>query len=59
MPITPTTAASLKTAHTLTVVRAHLAFAADARRLGHEHGPWDWTPEVSHSIGEGERVRCR
>ncbi|USQ85890.1 replication-relaxation family protein [Streptomyces phaeoluteigriseus] len=55
-PITSTTAASLKTAHTLTVVRAHLAFAADARRLGHEHGPWDWTPEVSHSIGEGERV---
>jgi hypothetical protein len=55
-PITSTTAASLKTAHTLTVVRAHLAFAADARRLGHEHGPWDWTPEVSHAIGEGERV---
>ncbi|MFI8169751.1 replication-relaxation family protein [Streptomyces sp. NPDC085931] len=55
-PITSTTAASLKTAHTLTVVRTHLAFAADARRLGHEHGPWDWTPEVSHAIGEGERV---
>lgn len=55
-PITSTTAASLKTAHALAVVRAHLAFAADARRLGHEHGPWDWTPEVSHSIGEGERV---
>ncbi|MFJ4648184.1 replication-relaxation family protein [Streptomyces bobili] len=55
-PITSDTAASLKTPHTLAVVRAHLAFAADARRLGHEHGPWDWTPEVSHSIGEGERV---
>ncbi|MFD4588296.1 replication-relaxation family protein [Streptomyces sp. NPDC058434] len=55
-PITSTTAASLKTPHTLAVVRAHLAFAADARQLGHEHGPWDWTPEVSHSIGEGERV---
>jgi hypothetical protein len=38
------------------VVRAHLAFAVDARRLGHEHGPWDWTPEVSHSMSEGERV---
>ncbi|MFE2492031.1 replication-relaxation family protein [Streptomyces mirabilis] len=38
------------------VVRAHLAFAEDARRLGHEHGPKNWTPEVSHSIGEGERV---
>ncbi|CAL9328860.1 hypothetical protein SUDANB15_00026 [Streptomyces sp. enrichment culture] len=35
---------------------ARTAFAADARRLGHEHGPWDWTPEVSHSIGEGQRV---
>ncbi|MFE9769771.1 replication-relaxation family protein [Streptomyces sp. NPDC005808] len=55
-PITSGTAASLKTPHTLAVVRVHLAFAEDARRLGHEHGPWDWTPEVSHSIGEGERT---
>ncbi|MET9513099.1 replication-relaxation family protein [Streptomyces flavidovirens] len=55
-PITSDTAASLKTPHTLAVVRAHLASAADARRLGHEHGPWDWTPEVSHSIGEGDRI---
>ncbi|WP_405764555.1 replication-relaxation family protein [Streptomyces sp. NBC_00080] len=55
-PITSATAASLKTHHTLAAVRAHLAFAADARRLGHEHGPWDWTPEVSHSIGEGDRL---
>src|SRR4051794_23909001 len=55
-PITSDTAASLKTPHTLAVVRAHLAFAEDARRLGHEHGPWDWTLEVSHSIGEGERI---
>ncbi|MET8291567.1 replication-relaxation family protein [Streptomyces sp. NPDC005132] len=55
-PITSDTAASLKTYHTLAAVRAHLAFAADARRLGHEHGPWDWTPEVSHAIGEGERI---
>ncbi|MFC8434911.1 replication-relaxation family protein [Streptomyces sp. NPDC057253] len=55
-PITSTTAASLKTPHTLTVTRCHLPFAADARRLGHEHGPWDWTPEVSHPIGEGDRL---
>ncbi|MGV9456354.1 replication-relaxation family protein [Streptomyces sp. NPDC003635] len=55
-PITTTTAASLKTAHTLTAVRAHLTFAADARRHGHEHGPYDWTPEVAHPIGEGERL---
>ncbi|MET7746509.1 replication-relaxation family protein [Streptomyces sp. NPDC005385] len=54
--ITSATAASLKTHHTLAAVRGHLAFAADARRLGHEHGPWDWTPEVSHAIGEGERI---
>ncbi|WP_327591474.1 replication-relaxation family protein [Streptomyces chartreusis] len=55
-PITSNTAASLKTPHTLTVLRAHLPFATDARRLGHEHGPWDWTPEVAHPIGEGERL---
>lgn len=55
-PITSTTAASPKTTPTRTVVRAHLAFAADARRLGHAHGSRDRTPEVSHSIGEGERV---
>ncbi|MDX2916384.1 replication-relaxation family protein [Streptomyces griseiscabiei] len=55
-PITSTTAASLKTPHTLTVTRSHLPFAADARRLGHEHGPWDWTPEVAHPIGEGEHL---
>ncbi|MFH8934145.1 replication-relaxation family protein [Streptomyces griseosporeus] len=36
--------------------RAHLAFAEDARLRQDEHGPWDWTPEVSHPIGEGERV---
>ncbi|MGW5739724.1 MULTISPECIES: replication-relaxation family protein [Streptomyces] len=55
-PITSATAASLKTPHTLTVLRAHLAFATDARRLEHEHRPWDWTPEVSHPLGEGERL---
>ncbi|MGW2292048.1 replication-relaxation family protein [Streptomyces phaeochromogenes] len=55
-PINSATASSLKTPHTLTVLRTHLAFAADARRLGHEHGPWVWTPEVSHPIGEGERL---
>lgn len=55
-PITSTSAASLRTAHTLTVVRAHAAFAATARSRGDEHGPWDWTPEVAHNLGEGERV---
>ncbi|AWW41858.1 hypothetical protein DN051_38830 [Streptomyces cadmiisoli] len=49
-------AASLKIPHTLAVLRTHLAFAADARRRGDEHGPFDWTPEVAHPIGDGERV---
>ncbi|WP_369228438.1 replication-relaxation family protein (plasmid) [Streptomyces sp. R39] len=55
-PITSATAASLKTPHTLTVVRTHLAFAADARRRGDEHGHLDWTPEVSHPLGDSERI---
>ncbi|MEU9412238.1 replication-relaxation family protein [Streptomyces sp. NPDC048291] len=55
-PITSATAASLKTPHTLTVLRAHLCFVADARRRGDEHGHLDWTPEVFHAIGDGERV---
>ncbi|MFF1378694.1 replication-relaxation family protein [Streptomyces sp. NPDC058308] len=54
--IASTAAASMKTPHTLTVVRTHLVFSAEARRRSHEHGPWDWTPEVSHSIGEGDRL---
>ncbi|CAM5516853.1 Replication-relaxation OS=Streptomyces tendae OX=1932 GN=GUR47_38220 PE=4 SV=1 [Streptomyces tendae] len=55
-PITSTTAASLKTPHTLTVLRTHLAFVTDARERGDEHGFLDWTPEVSHALGDGERV---
>ncbi|WP_432190003.1 replication-relaxation family protein [Streptomyces sp. Tue6028] len=55
-PITSDSAASLKTPHTLTVLRTHLAFVADARRRGDEHGHLDWSPEVFHSIGDGERV---
>ncbi|MEU4086435.1 replication-relaxation family protein [Streptomyces aureus] len=55
-PITSASAASLKTPHTLTVLRTHLAFVADARRRGDEHGHLDWTPEVFHTIGDGDRV---
>ncbi|GGP80663.1 replication-relaxation family protein [Streptomyces melanogenes] len=55
-PISSTTAASLKTPHTLTVVRTHLAFVADARQRGDEHGHLDWTPEVAHPLSDGERV---
>ncbi|MGW2936345.1 replication-relaxation family protein [Streptomyces sp. NPDC001156] len=55
-PVTTATAASLKTPHTLTTVRAHLAFVADARRRGDEHGPLDWTPEVAHPLSDGEKL---
>ncbi|MFE2991471.1 replication-relaxation family protein [Streptomyces sp. NPDC059262] len=55
-PITSASAASLRTPHTLAVVRAHAAFAVSAHRRGDEHGPWDWTPEVAHNLGDGERV---
>ncbi|WP_406278304.1 replication-relaxation family protein [Streptomyces sp. NBC_00191] len=49
---TPTgaTDASLRAAHTLTGVRAHLAFLADARRRGDEYGPLDWVPEIAHRL---------
>jgi DNA-binding MarR family transcriptional regulator len=55
-PITSATAASLKTTHTLTVIRTHLAFVTDARRRGDEHGHLDWTPEVSHPLSDGEKI---
>lgn len=55
-PMTSAMAASLKTPHTLTVLRTHLAFVADARRRGDEHGHLDWTPEVCHPIGDGDRL---
>ncbi|MEV6056458.1 replication-relaxation family protein [Streptomyces sp. NPDC052107] len=55
-PITSATAASLKTPHTLTVLRTHLAFVADARQRGDEHGHLDWTPEVFHAIGDQDRL---
>ena len=44
------TEASLRAPHTLTVLRAHLAFLADARRRGDEYGPLDWMPEVCHRL---------
>ncbi|AZQ39970.1 hypothetical protein EJ357_46650 [Streptomyces cyaneochromogenes] len=52
-PISSNAAAALKTPHTLTVVRTHLAFVTDARHHGDEHGHLDWTPEVSHTLGDG------
>ncbi|MCX4515934.1 replication-relaxation family protein [Streptomyces sp. NBC_01619] len=44
------TEASLRAAHTLTAVRAHLTFLADARRRGDEYGPLDWVPEIAHRL---------
>ncbi len=43
-------AASLRAAHTLTGVRAHLAFLTDARNHGDEYGPLDWVPEIAHRL---------
>ncbi|MER5602409.1 replication-relaxation family protein [Streptomyces sp. NPDC002265] len=55
-PITSATAAPLKTPHPLTVLRTHLAFVTDARRRGDEHGHLDWTLEVSHPLGDSEKI---
>lgn len=55
-PINSASAASMKTPHTLTVLRSHIAFVADARRRDDEHSHLDWTPEASHPLGDGERV---
>ncbi|MEZ0092519.1 replication-relaxation family protein [Streptacidiphilus sp. EB129] len=43
-------AVRLRTAHTLTVLRAHLAFLEDARHRGDEYGPLDWIPEKYHKV---------
>ncbi|MGW5342914.1 replication-relaxation family protein [Streptomyces sp. NPDC004050] len=43
-------AASLRAAHTLTSVRAHLAFLSDARTRGDEYDPLDWVPEIAHRL---------
>ncbi|MFC1405793.1 MULTISPECIES: replication-relaxation family protein [Streptacidiphilus] len=43
-------AVRLRAAHTLTVLRAHLAFLAEARTRGDEYGVLDWIPEVLHKV---------
>ncbi|MGW2841900.1 replication-relaxation family protein [Streptomyces sp. NPDC001493] len=50
VPPANATEASLRAAHTLAGVRAHLAFLADARRRGDDYGPLDWVPEVGHRL---------
>ncbi|MET8732216.1 replication-relaxation family protein [Streptomyces parvus] len=42
--------ASLRTGHTLTVLRTHLTFLEAARDRGDEYGPLDWVPEVAHRL---------
>ncbi|WP_030775632.1 replication-relaxation family protein [Streptomyces sp. NRRL F-2664] len=44
------TAASMRAAHTLAGVRAHLAFLTEARERGDEYQPLDWMPEVTHRL---------
>ncbi|MEU2514703.1 replication-relaxation family protein [Streptomyces syringium] len=53
--VTPESVASTRQAHTLAVNEAGLAFFEHARRLAHECGPLDWTPEVAHRIRDGQR----
>ncbi|MFF8868119.1 replication-relaxation family protein [Streptomyces sp. NPDC015139] len=51
-PITSATTARRKAPHSLTVLRAYLAFTADARRRGNAHAHFGWTPQVPHAIGD-------
>lgn len=57
-PVTGKTVASLIAAHTRAVVDTHLAFATDARARGDEHGPWDWSPETTHHLAEGDLLKA-
>ncbi|MFE9121511.1 replication-relaxation family protein [Streptomyces sp. NPDC007172] len=47
--------AGARQAHTLGVNEVGVAFVEWARRLGHECGPLDWTPEVANRIRDGQR----
>ncbi|MFI5986795.1 replication-relaxation family protein [Streptomyces sp. NPDC051555] len=53
--VTPESVAGARQAHTLAVNDVGVAFAEHARRLGHECGPLDWTPEVANRIRDGQR----
>ncbi|MFC9608002.1 replication-relaxation family protein [Streptomyces niveus] len=41
--------------HTLATAEAGLAFVDWARRLGHECGPLDWSPEIAHHYRDDAR----
>jgi len=45
-------AVRMRAAHTLAVLRCHLAFLTDARRRGDEYGVLDWIPERYHKLTE-------
>ncbi|MFF4534029.1 replication-relaxation family protein [Streptomyces sp. NPDC001407] len=53
--VTPDSVAGARQAHTLAVNDVGVAFVEHARRLGHECGPLDWTPEVANRIRDGQR----
>ncbi|MET8630641.1 replication-relaxation family protein [Kitasatospora sp. NPDC004669] len=45
--------------HQLAVVRAHLAFLADARKRGDVYGAFDFIPEITHRFAEGKEGSVR
>ncbi|MEU0214113.1 replication-relaxation family protein [Streptomyces sp. NPDC006265] len=53
--VSPESVAGARQAHTLGVNDVGVAFVEWARRLGHECGPLDWTPEVANRIRDGQR----
>ncbi|MEV7840941.1 replication-relaxation family protein [Streptomyces albidoflavus] len=53
--VSPESVAGARQAHTLGVNEVGVAFVEWARRLGHECGPLDWTPEVANRIRDGQR----
>ncbi|SEC16280.1 Replication-relaxation [Streptomyces sp. 3213] len=55
-PITSATAAPPKTPHTPPLSGTHLEVVAHACPGGNAHGHLDWTPEVFHPIGDGDKA---
>ncbi|TGA97445.1 replication-relaxation family protein [Streptomyces sp. MZ04] len=53
--VTPESVVGARQAHTLALNDVGVAFVEHARRLGHECGPLDWTPEVANRIRDGQR----
>lgn len=53
--MSPESAAGPLQEHTLATVETGLAFASWARRLDHECGPLDWSPEIAHYYRDEDR----